>query len=122
MPAKRIQEVRTMVCTIDCTAPADDKIFDVIAFQQFLQQRIKVNGRAGALGKLVSVNRSGNKVVVKSTAGFSKQYLKYLTKKFLKKNKIRDWLRVIAVKPDVYELRYFNIQEGDEEEEEEEEQ
>ena len=120
MPAKRIQEVRTMVCTIDCTAPADDKIFDVIAFQQFLQQRIKVNGRAGALGKAVHVNRIGTKVVVTSTAGFSKQYLKYLTKKFLKKNKIRDWLRVIAVKPDTYELRYFNIQEGDDDEEEEE--
>lgn len=117
MPAKAIQEVRTMVCTIDCTAPADDKIFDVVAFQKFLQQSIKVNGKAGALGKAVTVNRVGTKIIVKSTAGFSKQYLKYLTKKFLKKNKIRDWLRVIAVKPDVYELRYFNIQEGDEEEE-----
>lgn len=88
--------------------------------EQFLRQRIKVNGRAGALGKVVKMHRSGTTVVVESTAGFSKQYLKYLTKKFLKKNKIRDWLRVIAVKPDVYELRYFNIQEGDDEEEEEE--
>lgn len=66
------------------------------------------------------MHRDGTKIVVTSTAGFSKQYLKYLTKKFLKKNKIRDWLRVIAVKPDTYELRYFNIQEGDDDEEEEE--
>ena len=88
--------------------------------EQFLRQHIKVNGRAGALGSVVKMHRNGTTVVVQSTAGFSKQYLKYLTKKFLKKNKIRDWLRVIAVKPDVYELRYFNIQEGDDEEEEEE--
>ena len=89
--------------------------------EKFLRQRIKVKGKAGALGTAVRLHRNGTTVVVTSTAGFSKQYLKYLTKKFLKKNKIRDWLRVIAVKPDVYELRYFNIQEGDDEEGEEDE-
>jgi len=119
MPAKRVKAVRTIEITIDCTAPAEDKIFDVAGFEQFLKERIKVNGKAGALGNVVTVTRDGNKVTVKSSAGFSKQYLKYLTKKFLKKNKVRDWLRVIAAKPTVYELRYFNIQEGDEEEEEE---
>ncbi len=35
----------------------------------------------------------------------------YLTKKFLKKHNVRDWLRVIASNKDrgVYELRYFNM-------------
>jgi large subunit ribosomal protein L22e len=46
------------------------------------------------------------------------RYLKYLTKKFLKKNKLRDWLRVIAVSKDSYELRYFNIDQDEEFEEE----
>ena len=119
MPAKA--KVTEMVCTIDCTSPADDKIFDVAAFQTFLQQRIKVQGKAGNLGKAVTVKREGGKVIVRSTAGFSKQYLKYLTKKFLKKNGIRDWIRVIAVNPKTYELRYFNIGDAAEEEEEEEE-
>lgn len=38
-------------------------------------------------------------------------YLKYLTKKYLKKHNVRDWLRVIASDKDKngYELRYFNI-------------
>ena len=51
----------------------------------------------------------------------SKRYLKYLTKKFLKKHNVRDWLRVIASNKDryVYELRYFNIADQGEEEEEE---
>lgn len=37
----------------------------------------------------------------------SKRYLKYLTKKYLKKHNVRDWLRVIASNKDrsVYELR-----------------
>jgi large subunit ribosomal protein L22e len=47
------------------------------------------------------------------------RYLKYLTKKYLKKHNVRDWLRVIASNKDrnVYELRYFNIAENDGEEE-----
>jgi large subunit ribosomal protein L22e len=41
-----------------------------------------------------------------------------LTKKFLKKSKLRDWLRVVANGKDSYELRYFNINQDEEEEEE----
>lgn len=45
------------------------------------------------------------------------RYLKYLTKKYLKKNNLRDWLRVVASAKDTYELRYFQINNEDEEEE-----
>lgn len=38
------------------------------------------------------------------------RYLKYLTKKYLKKHYVRGWLRVIASNKDryVYELSYFS--------------
>jgi large subunit ribosomal protein L22e len=48
----------------------------------------------------------------------SKRYLKYLTKKYLKRNSLRDWLRVVASGKDTYELRYFQIQNDEDEEEE----
>lgn len=50
---------------------------------------------------------------------FLTRYLKYLTKKYLKKNSVRDWLRVISSNKDrnVYELRYFNIADNEAEEE-----
>lgn len=51
---------------------------------------------------------------------FAKSYFKFLTKKYLKKNNLRDWLRVIASAKDTYELRYFQISNDDEEEEDEE--
>jgi len=54
---------------------------------------------------------------VHAEAPFSKRYLKYLTKKYLKKQLLRDYLHVIAPTKDSYQLRYFNIQ-GDEEDEE----
>ncbi len=52
-------------------------------------------------------------ITTDSHSSFS--YMKYLTKKFLKKHELRDWLRVIANSKDSYELRYFNINQEDNE-------
>lgn len=73
------------------------------------------------LGDSVKVSRDKTRVTVTSEIPMSKRYLKYLTKKFLKKHNVRDWLRVIASNKDrsVYELRYFNIADQGEEEDEE---
>ncbi|KAI7833815.1 ribosomal protein L22e [Kickxella alabastrina] len=95
---------------IDVSAPAGDKIFDVAAFEKFLHDRIKVQGRTNNLGESVTITRNGDEsVVVEAKIEFSKRYLKYLTKKFLKKNNLRDWLRVVATTKDTYKLKYFNI-------------
>ncbi|EOX95093.1 Ribosomal L22e family protein isoform 3, partial [Theobroma cacao] len=106
--------------TIDCAKPVEDKIMDIASLEKFLQERIKVGGKAGALGDSVTLTRDKSKITVTSDANFSKRYLKYLTKKYLKKHNVRDWLRVIASNKDrtVYELRYFNIAENEGEEEE----
>ena len=49
------------------------------------------------------------------------RYLKYLTKKYLKKNNLRDWLRVVASDKTAYELRYFQINNEDEDDDGDEE-
>ncbi|KFK42637.1 hypothetical protein AALP_AA1G021100 [Arabis alpina] len=105
---------------IDCTKPVDDTIMDIATLEKFLQERIKVGGKTGALGNSVSITRDKGKITVNADSSFSKRYLKYLTKKYLKKYKIRDWLRVIASNKDrnLYELRYFNIEEDASDEEE----
>ncbi|KTF73699.1 hypothetical protein cypCar_00046704, partial [Cyprinus carpio] len=105
--------------TLDCTHPVEDGIMDAANFEQFLQERIKVNGKSGNLGGgVVSIERSKSKITVTSEVPFSKRYLKYLTKKYLKKNNLRDWLRVVANTKESYELRYFQINQDEEEEDE----
>ncbi|KAH6823969.1 magnesium/proton exchanger [Perilla frutescens var. hirtella] len=101
---------------IDCSKPVEDKIMEIASLEKFLQERIKVGGKAGALGDSVTVTREKNKITVTADSTFSKRYLKYLTKKYLKKHNVRDWLRVIASNKErnVYELRYFNIAEQEE--------
>ena len=76
--------------------------------------RIKVNGKAGNLGDVVTIQREGAKLIVTAQLPFSKRYLKYLTKKYLKKQSLRDYLRVVATKNDVYELKYFSINQDEE--------
>jgi large subunit ribosomal protein L22e len=81
-----------------------------------LHDRIKVNGKTGNLGTSISITRSGSNLIVKTHGiGFSKRYLKYLSKKFLKKHSLRDWLHVIASDKNTYQLRYFNINQAEEE-------
>jgi len=74
-----------------------------------LHDRIKVEGKAGQLGDNVKIARDGTtKLTVTSSIPLSKRYLKYLTKKFLKKNSLRDWIRVVASSKDTYELRFYS--------------
>merc|ERR1719238_1767749 len=94
---------------LDCSAPVDDNILDPAGLEKFFQDRIKVNGKTGNLGEAVAISREKSKIVVNAELPFSKRYLKYLTKKYLKKQQLRDFLRVIATSKGGYELRYFNI-------------
>merc|ERR1712115_402284 len=88
---------------IDCRQPVEDGILNIADFETFLQSKIRVNVTKNAPKK--------TKVTVVSDVQFSKKYLKYLTKKYLQKNSLRDWLRVVTppLAKDSYELRYFQI-------------
>lgn len=95
--------------SIDCSAAVKDRVIDTASFEKYFQDRIKVNGKAGALGSKVTVSHDKNKVSVAAELPFSKRYLKYLTKKYLKQQQLRDFLRVVATSSGAYELRYFKV-------------
>jgi len=60
--------------------------------------------------RLTKAFTGNTKLTVTSNIPLSKRYLKYLTKKFLKKNSLRDWIRVVASSKDVYQLRFYNVE------------
>ena len=74
-----------------------------------MNDRFKVNGKSGNLGTLVSIKRDGSFVTINATIQYPKRYLKFLTKKFLKKQQLRDWIHVVATNKETYELKYFNL-------------
>ncbi|CAJ1402287.1 unnamed protein product [Effrenium voratum] len=103
--------------TIDCEQPASDNIIETKDFEKFLLGRIKVDGKTGNLGDKVSISREKSKVHVTVEAPFSKRYLKYLGKKYLKSQQLRDFLRIVAPTKTSYQMRYFNINDDKDEEE-----
>lgn len=99
----------TLKFTIDCKLPIEDNVIVLKDFSSFLEQRIKVENKTGNLGTSVTVSMDKESIVVESKIPFSKRYLKYLTKKYLKKQDLKEFLRVIAVNKNTYALRYFKI-------------
>ena len=100
----------TLKFTIDCRLPIEDNVIVLKDFETFLTQKIKVDNKTGNLGSSVTVSAEKENIVVEAKIAFSKRYLKYLTKKYLKKQDLKEFLRVIAVNKNTYALRYFKIQ------------
>eukprot|EP00088_Acartia_fossae_P065786 TRINITY_DN81209_c0_g1_i1.p1 TRINITY_DN81209_c0_g1~~TRINITY_DN81209_c0_g1_i1.p1 ORF type:complete len:156 (-),score=26.09 TRINITY_DN81209_c0_g1_i1:325-792(-) len=125
---KKIGPVRHRFA-VDCSGPAGDKIFDAEAFKKFLAQRIKVAGLSKPPGEAnlekhglrIYLDPPAQIVVCAEGTHLSKRSLKYYTRKFLKANELRDWLRVVRKDQFSYELRYFNISSQEDEEENQEE-
>merc|ERR1719473_1336410 len=110
------KSVKPNLYYLKCKRPVEDEIFSTKEFKDFLMNKIKANKKIGSLkGGLVSVevDESNSLVSIVSTIKYSKRYLKYLTKKYLKLNGLRDYIRVLADTKNSYELRYYTIQEED---------
>ena len=100
----------------------DDKVLDMGQFEKYLNDRIKIKGKTGALAQNgVTIVKDRSKLTVASPPdlGFSKRQLKYLSKRYLKKQQLRDFLRVVAASKNSYEMRYFRISDVDEGDDEE---
>ena len=101
---------------INCRLPIEDNVIVLSDFETFLTQRIKVDGKTGNLGQSVTVAKDKDTIVVEAKIPFSKRYLKYLTKKYLKKQDLREFLRVVATNKNTYVIRYLTVvNDGDQE-------
>uniref|UniRef100_A0A8C7C191 Large ribosomal subunit protein eL22 n=1 Tax=Neovison vison TaxID=452646 RepID=A0A8C7C191_NEOVI len=68
--------------------------------KQFLQKRMKVNGKAGNLGGdwVVTIERCMSNITLTSDVPFSKRYLIYFTKKYVKKKNLQDCMQLLTTK------------------------
>merc|ERR1712224_1094337 len=98
---------------VDCRLPIEDNVIVLKDFVDFLTGHIKVDNKTNNLGTSITVGMDKESIVVESKIPLSKRYLKYLTKKYLKKQDLKEFLRVIATQKNTYQLRYFKIQNED---------
>jgi large subunit ribosomal protein L22e len=91
-------------------------------FENYLQTRIKINKKTSQLAQNnVVISRDRTKITVSSPAelNFSKRQLKYLSKRYLKKQELKEFLRVLSASKNSYELRYYKVSNGEDAEDEE---
>merc|ERR1711870_63058 len=94
---------------IDCSILLENNLMKLEAFEKFLKQAIKIEGRLG-LTKQIEVSSIRNQIVIVCVEiPFSKRYLKYLTKKFIKKNLSNYSTKIVSSnnKCCSYILKYF---------------
>ncbi len=92
---------------VDLTVPKDGDLVIPSKFITFLQNNIKLNGVQGNLGDDLTVTEDRAKVTVTTKKRIPKRYLKYLTKKYFKKNGILEYFRVLATSKNTYSVRYL---------------
>jgi large subunit ribosomal protein L22e len=101
---------------VDLNQAVSNNLLSVEAAVKYLRQNIKVNGLKNKLGDSVQVestdkkDKQKNSIVVSAdnTMKFSKRYVKYLIKKFLKRENISLYLRVISSGSNGYLVKLFS--------------
>ena len=106
--------------TIDFNSPIDNNLLTLESALKYLQSNMKVNGLKGKLGDSIKINSTektdNNKntlvISVDTKLEFSKKYLKYLVKKFLKREGIGKFLTVSSTSPNAYTVKIIKKNES----------
>ena len=104
---------------VDFSEPLDNKLLSIESAMKYLNSNMKIDGLKGNLKDFVkiSVDDKRNKkcllIQVDNQMQFSKKYIKYLVKKFLKREGIVKYLTVLSSSPNSYEVKVLkNNNEG----------
>ena len=91
--------------TIDLTTPISHNLLTLESVSKYFELNMKLNGLKGNLGDSIKINitdKNNIMIQVESTIEFSKKYIKYLTKKYLKKEGIDKFMTINANSPNGY--------------------
>ena len=105
---------------VDFSNPLENKLLTLESVLKYLQSNMKLNGLKGKLGKSILINtddkREKNKsnitISVDSSLKFSKRYIRYLVKKFLKKEGVAKYLTLSATSPSAYTVKVIKKNEA----------
>ena len=99
--------------SVDFNSPVENKLLSLEGAAKYLTANIKVGGLKGKLGESVKVLTDSKNTKVKNSVQiqvdnklkFSKRYIRYLVKKFLKREGIVKYLTVASTAPNAYTVK-----------------
>ena len=106
--------------TIDFSGPVDNNLLTLESALKYLQSNMKLNGLKGKLGDSIKISstektdKAKNTLVISvdNSLEFSKKYLKYLVKKFLKREGIGKFLTVSSTSLNAYTVKIIKKKEA----------
>lgn len=106
--------------TVDFNSPVDNNLLTLESACKYLQTNMKINGLKGKLGDFIKINMTDKKdktkntlvVSVANSVQFSKRYIRYLVKKFLKREGIARYLTVASTSPNAYTVKVIKKNEA----------
>ena len=106
--------------TIDFNGPVENNLLTLESALKYLQSNMKLNGIKGKLGDSILINstektdKAKNTIVISvdNKLEFSKKYLKYLVKKYLKREGIGNFLNVSSTTPNAYTVKIIKKNES----------
>ena len=106
--------------TIDFSGPVENNLLTLESALKYLQSNMKLNGLKGKLGDSIKISstektdKAKNTLVIQvdNSLEFSKKYLKYLVKKFLKREGIGKFLTVSSTSLNAYTVKIIKKNEA----------
>lgn len=97
---------------IQCATLIKDNLLKIEALKEHLESKIKIKGKTGRCEGNVGIMCTADQIIVtpNDNIKLSKKYLKYLTNKFLYKQELKDWVRIIANGKKSYRLAYYKTE------------
>ena len=98
---------------VDFNSPCSNNLLTLESATKYLLSNFKVNGLKNKCGETIKVSATDKKdkrkntiiVQVDNKLQFSKRYIKYLVKKFLRREGIARFLTVSATSPNAYTVK-----------------
>ena len=95
---------------VDCTRLMKEEVWTealMADLEEFLSQNIKFNKKKNNYKDVLEIEVQGSRValnILRQGTPLSKKYIKYLVKKFLQKQDMRDMFRAISTSRNTYSL------------------
>jgi large subunit ribosomal protein L22e len=105
-----VKDSKSVTYVVDLKQPIEDGVFELGDFENHMKEKIKLNGKKGS--EHVEISTKEHRLNITTKILFSKRYIKFLAKKYLKKQDLRDYLRVISTDKNTYTIKFVNISEG----------
>ena len=118
--AKDSKQINYKKFTVDFNAPVENNLLTLESALKYIQNNMKVNGLKGKLGERIKISMTDKKdktkntlvVSVDTSLKFSKRYIRYLVKKFLKREGIARFMTVSSTAPGAYTVKVIKKNEA----------